>query len=151
MAKTKVYNPIAEALRQTIEGDDFSSPKAMVSRMKAEDASREVPGAPYDIATQVLHADFWNRIWLARLRGEKRPNMLKDWRVPSPEEWDDIRSAFFKNLDAARAIAEAEPFTHSMKSDESAKNTLLAISVHTAYHLGQIYLLKRMMKKTDQK
>jgi uncharacterized damage-inducible protein DinB len=140
------YNAVAEALRQTVEGDDFSSPKAMLRRMTAEDACRKLPGAPYSIATQTLHAAYWNQIWLARLKGEKRPNMLKDWRVPPPNEWPTVRSSFLAGLEEALSIAHMDPLDHKMRSDESARNTLLAISVHTAYHVGQIFLLKRMLR-----
>ena len=33
-----------------------------------------------------------------------------------------------------------------MKTDEAACKNLLAIAVHTAYHLGQITLLKRIAR-----
>ncbi|MEO7454047.1 MAG: hypothetical protein ABIV13_04720, partial [Fimbriimonadales bacterium] len=75
------------------------------------------------------------------------PDMKKDWRVPNPEEWERIRKELTATVEEAYAIATAKPFKHKMKSDEAACRTLLAIAVHTAYHLGQISLLKRMARK----
>jgi hypothetical protein len=141
---------VAEALRQVLEGEDFYGPKPMVSRVTQDTANLEIEGCPYTIATNAEHALFWNKIWLARLKNTKRPDMKKDWRVPSPGEWEGIRKELAASVEEAHAIASKEPFKHEMKSDEAACKTLLAIAVHTAYHLGQLALLKRMAKRMKQ-
>jgi hypothetical protein len=137
---------VAEALRQVMRGEDFYGPKAAVSRVRQETANATLPNCPYTIATNAEHALFWNKIWLARLNNTKRPNMLKDWRVPEPDEWDRIRRELVESVEEAYRIASSKPFKHSMKTDEAACKNLLAIAVHTAYHLGQITLLKRIAR-----
>lgn len=141
---------VAEALRQVMEGDDFYGPKPTVSRVTADNAVKTPATFPYSIATNALHTVFWNRIWLARLQGKKRPNILEDWRVPDAEEWSLIRQDLVKTVEDAHKIASSKPFVHAMKSDEAACKTLLAIAVHTAYHLGQINLIKRVARKRAQ-
>ena len=66
--------------------------------------------------------------------------------MPEPGEWKRIRKELVETTEEAYKIANAEPFTHQMKSHDIACKTLLAIAVHTAYHLGQLTLLKKLEK-----
>ncbi len=139
---------VAETLRQVIEGMDFAPAKRLVN-IKAGLACEKRDGFPYSIATNIWHCDYWNRLWLARLRGERRPAKniwAEDWQVPGEEDWKEVRDRFLENLTAAYQIASAQPFQHAMKSDEEAAKVLNQIAVHTAYHVGQVALLKRMLK-----
>ena len=137
---------VREALRQVVEGDDFEPAEKMLKTVKPEAAVRIVEGLPYSLATNVAHADIWNRLWLARLEGKPKFNPFPDFPVVTEKEWPKVRDQFMKNLHRAYAIACREPFRHSCKTDESAKKTLLKIAVHSAYHLGQIKLLKRALR-----
>jgi hypothetical protein len=142
---------IAETLRQIIEGEDFNPP-AKILKMSAKRACAVPVGAPYSIATNVWHCDFWNRLWLAKLRGEKSPSNAPwkvDWQVPTEKEWPETRDRFLSNLFAARDIALAKPFKHSLGSDAEACDRLHRIAAHTAYHVGQIALLKRILRLGD--
>ena len=136
----------AEALRQVWEGHDFPPPKQILSNVKAEDAAALPPGFKYSLLTLVEHTHFWQRVWLSQLTGAKKPDMLKDWRIPKPEEWPEVRAAFLEGLQEAMAIANAKPFIHKLKSDEVAVEKLLKIAVHDAYHVGQFVLVKRAVK-----
>jgi len=139
---------VAEVLHQIIEGYDFATPKRLVN-IKADVACHVPAGSPYSVATNAWHCDFWNRLWLARLEGTKRPsgNIYKDdWHVPTPEEWPATKADFVAHIQKAYEIAKAEPFVHAMESDANAVEKLCQIAAHTAYHLGQIALIKRMAK-----
>jgi uncharacterized damage-inducible protein DinB len=138
---------IAETLRQIIEGEDFNPPAKML-KISAKRACSIAPGAPYSIATNVWHADYWNRLWLAKLRGEKfgsKNIWADDWQVPTEKDWPETRDRFLANLTAARELALATPFSHALKSDSEALDRLHRIAAHTAYHVGQIALLKRLI------
>lgn len=139
-------NTIQEALRQVVEGEDFESAAAMLKVVKAEAATKILPGMPYSLATNVAHADIWNRVWLARLEGEPKLNPFPDFPIITPEDWPNIRASFLKTLTRAYEIATNEPFFHHCKTEESGQKTLLKIAVHSAYHLGQIKLLKRALR-----
>ena len=138
-------DPVVEALRQVVQGADFTPPAELLRTVKPAQAVAIAPGSPYSIATNVAHADIWNRLWLARLSGEKRFNPFPDFPVVAETDWPSVRDRFVGNLVAAQDIAEARS-KHSMKSDEAAAKVLLQIAVHTAYHLGQVRLLKRFMR-----
>ena len=66
------------------------------------------------------------------------------------EGWDAVRKSFLKNLARAHAIAKAKPFKHKMKSKDMAIRNLLNLAVHDAYHIGQITLMKRVLRKTKK-
>ena len=136
----------AEALRQVWEGQDFPPPKRILSNVKAEDAAKTPPGFKYSLLTLVEHCNLWNGIWVGRLVDRKRPDMTKDWRVPKPSEWPEVRAKFIELMEEALAIAEAKPFRHRMKSKEAAVEALLQIAAHTAYHVGQFVLVKRAVR-----
>jgi len=146
----KATDVAAEALRQVRDGTDFQAPARVLNRISAKRACLTLPEFGYSLATYVLHTDFWQIVWLNRLNGLRAPNMLADWRVASPGEWPDIRSGFLAHLDQAIAFAEAEPFSHSMRTDERALKVLLEIAVHDAYHVGQFVLLKRALASITQ-
>lgn len=143
---------VAETLRQVIEGTDFASTKRLVN-IKADLACAVKEGFPYSIATNIWHCDYWNRLWLAKLQGTKRPTgniWAEDWQVPQPSDWKEVKVRFLANLARAHQIASAQPFTHAMKSDEEAVKVLNQIAVHTAYHVGQVALLKRILKAKSE-
>jgi hypothetical protein len=137
---------VREALRQVVEGDDFEPPSKLLKTVKADAAVRVVAGLPYSLATNVAHADIWTRLWLARVEGKPKLNPFPDFPVVKEKDWPNVRDQFVGNLQRAYDIACAEPFEHHCKNDESAVKTLLKIAVHSAYHLGQIKLLKRALR-----
>jgi hypothetical protein len=141
---------IREALRQVIEGADFDSPRTLLKTVKADAAVRIAPGLPYSIATNVAHADIWNRQWVGRLDGKPKTNPFPDFPVVKEKDWPKVRDSFLATLERAYEIACAEPFEHACKTDESAERALLKVAVHTAYHLGQIKLLKRASRTTKK-
>lgn len=143
---------VAEALRQVIEGTDFASAKRLVN-IKSGLACELRDGFPYSIATNIWHCDYWNRLWLARLQGTKRPAgniWAEDWQQPEPGDWKETKDRFLANLNLAHELASTQPFQHAMKSDEEAVKLLNQIAVHTAYHVGQVALLKRILRAKPQ-
>jgi hypothetical protein len=144
--REEVVSITSEALRQLLEGADFQTPAKVISRIAAKQACKVLPGLPYSIATNVAHADIWNRVWLNRLLGEPRFNPFPDFPPVPEKDWPDVRAKFLHHIVRAHELASADPFVHSCESDEAANKLLLRIAVHTSYHLGQIVLLKRALK-----
>ena len=137
-------NHVREALRQVVEGADFEPPEKLLHNLKPEAATRILPGAPYSIATNVAHADHWNRIWLARLTRRKAPPTFPDFPVIAESDWESVRASFLENLAIAYELSANE-------LDEQGRKNLLKIAVHTSYHLGQVKLLKRLSRSASQK
>lgn len=133
-------NVALEALLQVREGKDFPALRQILNRIKPEAACRRLPEFGYSLADYVWHADFWQRIWLARIVDEPAPSITEDWHRVEPHEWEATRSSLLSNLDRAVALAETT-------SDPQHLTKLLQIAVHDAYHFGQLVLLKRALKR----
>jgi hypothetical protein len=137
---------VIEALRQVWEGMDIPPAESLLRNVSVDTAAKKLPWMPYSILTNVAHADFWQRVWLNRLKGLRVQSFTEDWKTPPAEEWPQVRSAFLEHFQEAIAIAKADAFEHKMKSDEVAVRTLLQIAIHNAYHVGQVNLLKRELR-----
>ena len=134
-------NAAHQALDQLISGRNIDPPAKLLANIKPESAARLPPGAPYSIATNVAHADIWQRVWLAQLEGNPRFNPFPDFPAISAESWPETRDSFLANLDRARELAaECAP------NDEKRQAKLLQFAVHGAYHIGQMKLLKRLLR-----
>lgn len=118
--------------------------------MKPETATKLPQGWPYSILTNLEHADFWQRVWLARLEGKPRPQWEADWRVPDESEFESVRASFLGNFKRAAAIVESWPRDHGLKSDDEALHSLVSLAVHNAYHIGQIKLMARILSASTE-
>ena len=136
-----------EALVQVRQGRDFSPPAQVLNRITSAKACLDVPELGGSLATYVLHADYWQSVWLNRLKGLPVSSILSDWRVPGPSEWPLIRIQFLDHLDEAISISQAVPLHHNLRDDDMAVDLLLRIAVHDAYHVGQFVLWKRALSK----
>ncbi|MFY9234928.1 MAG: hypothetical protein WAO58_10785 [Fimbriimonadaceae bacterium] len=137
---------VIELYRQIWEGEDIPPPASLLRNIKLETAVLKLPRMPYSILTNLEHADFWQRIWLDKLKGMRAESFMKDWRVPADTEWKAVKASFLQNFQSAMRLAASEPFEHKMKSDEVAVKTLLQLAIHSSYHLGQVNLLKRELR-----
>ena len=139
----------AEMLRQIIEGVDITAPKSLFRNISKERAALRMPGFPYSILENLWHADVWQIIWINKLEGRRNEDIWeKNWRSPHPDEWPDVRASFLANIEKAHAIASAKPFKHKTKSKDAAVKTLIQLAMHDSYHIGQITLIKRVLRKT---
>lgn len=135
-----------EVLRQVWEGDDIPPPESLLKGISLESASQKLEDWPYSILTNLAHAVFWQDVWLNRLKGLRREKVVKDWQEYPAQEFPAMRRRFLEGMEEAMGLASNKPFEHQMKSDVSAIQTLIAIGIHNAYHMGQINLMKRQLK-----
>jgi len=142
---------VAETLRQLLNGLDFDSPSKMLTSVTNAKAVKIPAGCPYSIATNVAHAEQWQRSWLHRLKGLPPFDVwkeAKDFPIVAARDWPSVRQAFLDGLQDALTIAEADPFVHHLTEDAQAIRKLNQIAVHGAYHIGQVKLLKRILWAT---
>ena len=137
----------AETFRMIIEGDDITAPQSLLRGISEANAAKRVKGFPYSILENLWHADLWQTIWIDKIEGRKPTHWMEDWQSPEASEWGDVRASFLANLDRAHALASAKPFRHKMKSKDGAVRNLLNLAVHDAYHIGQITVMKRVLRK----
>ena len=141
---------VRELLRQVWEGTDFTAPTLMLRPVTAQAAIKIVPGCPYSIATNVAHADIWQRQWLGRMLGQPKFNPFPDFPLVEDKDWAALRDSFLGNFEKAVEFGNSSQFIHSDSSDEYARKLLTKIAVHNAYHIGQVALLKRLVRATGR-
>lgn len=141
---------LAQVFDHILGGYDIPKPGGML-KIAEDDAFAELEPIPYSLATNLQHAVLWQRFWLGKLAGGRRKSGMEEWRndfrVPSREEFRALRAEFLAGLERAREIAAGDPLVHSLPDDEEAIDTLIRIAVHGAYHLGQMNLIKRSVRR----
>jgi hypothetical protein len=137
-----IYNQIGA-------GWDIPTP-AGATKLRVELAVSPIDGMPYSVHTNLAHGVYWQERWLTQVTGgaysPKVERWAKDWRVPSPDEWRGLRDEFVAGFAEAARIASSEPFEHGAADDAKAVELLLRIAIHASYHLGQINLLKQVVR-----
>lgn len=139
---------VLDLFQQIITGEDIPQISYLLKRIKPEAAIQKLPGWPYSILTNLEHADYWQRIWLARISGAKRPSLTEDWREPEAHEFEGIRARFIENLNQAEQLAASWPYAKHPDHDKKL-HTLVSLAIHDAYHIGQIKLMARILTQSS--
>jgi uncharacterized damage-inducible protein DinB len=138
---------LAEVFRQILSGADIADPRKLLN-MPAKNAAQRLPGFPYSILENLWHAVFWQTIWLDRLEGKATMRYTEDWQSPPASEFEELRERFVANIEKAHKLTKAKTLKHKMKSDEVALKQLTAMAIHDAYHIGQMNVMKRVVRKS---
>ena len=138
---------VGEVFRQIIVGGDIPAPSRVLGGISGAKAAQRLPGFPYSILENLWHAVFWQTIWLDRLEGKATMKFTEDWQSPPASEFPKLRARFIANLEKAHKVCTSKSFKHKMKSDEAAIKTLIALAIHDSYHIGQINVMKRVLRK----
>ena len=138
---------LAEAYRQILSGSDIPAPARLLNGIRPDKAAQRLPGFPYSLLENLWHAVFWQTIWLDRLDGKATMKFTEDWQSPPASDFSKLKAQFLTNVEKAHKLAAAKSFKHKMKSDEAAIKTLIALAIHDSYHIGQINVMKRVLRK----
>ena len=96
-----------------------------------------VGGRCASLAAQVAHVTFYLGVGALSSRGMSKADWEEVWRTVgsvTPEEWDALRA----NLEVTYRRLVAELRAAETWDAEPQLASALAITVHTAYHLGEI-------------
>lgn len=140
-------------LRETFEGPPPATASAYLDQggglfqtlddVTAEDASRSVrPGAP-TVAGHCAHVKFYLSVLHRYVQGsDEQADWKQSWlvRAVSPEEWEALKRELREAYDAvAEALRSVEGW------GERHIGGAMAAVAHTAYHLGAVRQLVRMI------
>jgi len=137
------------------------SSDTILKGITADEAARRIAPDTHSIWQIVLHMTAWTETTAARVRGigSKGPDR-GDWPAVGPttaEGWtaaltdlETVRNALLADLDAAH---EEDLHLHVKKHDPPFADTgitrgatVVGLIEHDAYHLGQVALLKRVLR-----
>ncbi|GGR82090.1 DinB family protein [Deinococcus sedimenti] len=121
-------------------GAAFRTPDALLHDLSLGEAVQTVPDLPYTLGALLEHLQVTQRasLALASGRAETWPDGLNVW-PDGPWTADRLAAVL---LDLRAGLAEAQ----ALAADPStrARDVLTDLAVHSAYHWGQVALLRRL-------
>ena len=148
LARPDFTQGVFKVLRETFEeGGNFYLQRGTallqtLDAITAEIASREPwPGAP-SIAAHCFHLDYYVRVNHAAMVGqEQEGDWPSSWRIQSVGviEWDALKKSLKSGYDELLTSLSTLPWGEGSVCDS------VAIVAHTAYHLGAIRQIQRLL------
>jgi hypothetical protein len=110
-----------------------------LATISAEEASVPVGGKCATLAAQVMHVAFYLDVLEKAIRTQQfvRQDWGKIWRETStvtPEEWDSLKASLRESYDRVKILIDET----TDWPNEQQIGGVIAVIVHTAYHLGEI-------------
>jgi uncharacterized damage-inducible protein DinB len=157
-----ITDRLADDVRRAAEGDPWYglSVKLVLEGVDADRAAARVPGASHSIWEIVLHTTVWARYMAKRVAGEP-PHDPVEGNWPAVEAvneaaWDgavaDVMRAHRELVQALgtadeRALDEVTDATpvDGFGEPVTVARGVAGVAQHTAYHCGQIAVLKQML------
>lgn len=145
----------AASLRDALHGaGQFVDARRVLDALDWQLAGRKPAGAEHSIRRITAHLVFWQDLYLERLAGAERPSPPHDaagWPggdAPRDErDWKALVTRFGDGLARAVAATDAAPLGLTLPRWDGRTRFagLHGLSLHNAYHLGQIVQLRRML------
>lgn len=149
-----LYGPPADTLSILLNDEhahDFASPRSILEGISATQATQEIKGLPYTIAEVLAHTNANLRFNLVLLRDGLEPSQENCPEV-KPNDWEEVKTEFLENLNSLSQLAHTldlssivYPATETEPAWTVGYKLAVSVAKHTAYHLGQIALLKRLV------
>ncbi len=138
-----------EALELLLDkGSAFVPPSRILSGLSAQEACREVAGAPHTIAEIVAHLHFWQTYTLALARGDpaaQPTHAAEGWPAAPPKEWEGLRQRFLDNLSEMKRVARAADLSRPVRGRDTLGYELTLHVMQNAVHFGQVILLRQLL------
>ena len=156
----KLTSLIAQHLIEVHEGNNWTdvSLADMLKDISAEEAATPTEASPNTIASLLHHITFWNRLMIKRMQGI---NVLVDEKngydmppIETEEDWQQLQMD--NNISAHELAAAIAGFDESLLSESlilggsTGYKNLQGTVEHVHYHLGQMVILKKLIKATKK-
>lgn len=148
-----LYGPPADTLSVLISDDeahDFASPKDILEGISAQQATKAITGLPYTIAEVLAHANANLKFNLVLLR-DGLETSVENWPKVSEGDWEALKKEFLESLNLLAQLAHSlnlnkvvYPATETEPAWTVGYKLAASVAKHTAYHLGQIAVMKRL-------
>jgi uncharacterized damage-inducible protein DinB len=155
----KTSKRIAENLLQVFEGDNWTDVwiSETIKDINYKEAQQPTAASANTIAALLHHICYWNKIMLQRLYGndpsvpdvngfDVKPNL-------NEAEWNQLKEqthqAFIELADAIKNFPEEKLDESYSATGSSYYKNFQGTVEHAHYHLGQIVMLKQLVRKAD--
>jgi len=148
---------ISTHIKEVYEGNNWTDVNIAdtISDLNFKEATAITPASSNTIAALLYHIKFYNKHVMQRLEGTAPAiNDANGFDMPPLEnenDWkklvDDTHQSFIRLAGAAKNFPEERLSEITPNGDSSYYKTLHGIVEHAHYHLGQIIILKHLIRK----
>ena len=153
----RLTSEVASHTKEVYEGNNWTDVNIAdtINDLSVEEAIAVTPASANSIAALLYHLKFYNEVVLQRLNGSA-PEIsdANGFDLPAfknESDWTQLKEAvhasFIQLADAAIKFNEESLDETTPNGASSYYKTLHGISEHAHYHLGQIVILKKMIRK----
>ena len=154
----KIVDLIARQLLEAHFGENWTEVwiRKTLEDVTLDEALRTTSASANTIASLLYHITFYNKVILARLQGVNPPvGEANGFDLPALQDleaWERLKA---DNLESAQVLADAirkvpdEMLDKPMLQEETSSTyfrQLQGITEHAHYHLGQIVILKNLIR-----
>lgn len=144
---------LSDDLRRALRGEAWHGPSVqeLVAPLSAEEAMQRPIPAAHNIWELVVHITSWSNIALRRIKGgQVEPYDGEDWPEVhdfSEANWNAARVALSESYERLSEVVlgmtDEELAANAPKSSRSVAGMISGVAQHTAYHGGQIAILRK--------
>ena len=148
---------ISTHIKEVYEGNNWTDVNisGAISDLNFKEATAITPASSNTIASLLYHIKFYNEVVMQRLNGiAPEINDANGFDMPALEnenDWkklvDDTHQSFIQLAGAAKNFPEERLSETTPNGASSYYKTLHGIVEHAHYHLGQIIILKHLIRK----
>ena len=151
-----ITSQIAQALLEVTEGGNWTDSNVAdtIKDVSVEEATHRTEASPNTIASLIHHLSYWNRIMIQRINGIK-PDIPESngFNVPplrTDQDWGNLKKDHFASAhelaDAILKVDESRLEESILTDYSSVYKNLQGTVEHVHYHLGQIVIIKKLVR-----
>lgn len=152
----KITECIAQHISEVFEGNNWTEVdiRQTLHDVTFTEATTVTPASPNTIAALIFHLDFYNQVIMSRLNGIDpvidEHNGMNVPAIKNEEQWQQLQKKAFDSTAALAAMVKDFPEERLQEPTVKGLNTycktLHGIAEHSHYHLGQMVLLKNLIR-----
>jgi len=154
----KITDLVVQHIVEVFEGGNWTevSLKDVLENLDYREATTVTKASYNTIAALLHHLTFYNDVVSMRLMGiDPEIDSTNGFNVPSiknEQDWCQLKDAAFASVqnlaDAVRKFPVEKLAEHTPSGHSTYYKTLHGIAEHAHYHIGQMFLIKRLAKST---
>jgi hypothetical protein len=152
----KITEQIARHIIEVHDGDNWTEVnlKDTLSDVSVLEARTRTVASANTIASLLQHLTYWNRVMIKRIRGINveipESNGFDVAVLDSEEEWENLKADSLRSAhelaEAVRSFPDHQLESPMLPGHSTAYKNLQGTSEHVHYHLGQIVILKQLIR-----
>jgi uncharacterized damage-inducible protein DinB len=153
----KITDKIATHIRDCFDGENWTSVNISdtLKDVDWQQAQQRTTASQNTIDSLLHHLYYWNGIMMERIKGINPSvpdlNGFDAGELKNENDWNDLKEkthqSFIQLADAVKNFPEEKLFETSPTGKSSYYKNFHGIVEHAHYHLGQIVILKKLIKQ----